>query len=82
MAELSTIARPYAEAVFELAKTSDQFDKWSEMLTFLEAVVTDSEIAVVITNPSVEKETLRKLFLDIGGQLDEKGKKSLAGFSR
>ena len=37
--ENTTIARPYAEAVFARAKASKSLDKWSEMLGFLATVV-------------------------------------------
>ena len=32
MAEYSTIARPYAKAVFQVAEASNTFDDWSLML--------------------------------------------------
>ena len=32
MAEALTIARPYAEAAFKLAKTSNKLSDWSNML--------------------------------------------------
>ncbi len=35
MAELATLARPYANAAYELAKQSDRVDSWSAALTLL-----------------------------------------------
>jgi len=32
MSELTTLARPYAEAVFKLAREEGKLDKWSAML--------------------------------------------------
>ena len=41
MAEISTIARPYAQAVFDLAKEQKQLQAWSETLSLLSQVVDD-----------------------------------------
>ena len=35
MAELATLARPYANAAYELAKQSGRVDSWSAALTLL-----------------------------------------------
>jgi len=35
MAELATLARPYAKAVFELAVEKNKIDSWSDNLKFL-----------------------------------------------
>ena len=45
MAELTTIARPYAEAAFELARSSNALPVWSSMLRYLSAVVADPAMA-------------------------------------
>jgi len=75
MAELSTLARPYAEAVMQLAHADGNFDAWSETLNFLTALVQDSEITAVIANPRVSKETLSHILLDVceEGQLGQMG---------
>ncbi len=75
MAELSTLARPYAEAVMQLASADGNFDAWSETLSFLTAIMQDSEIAAVIANPRVSKETLSRILLDVcqEGQLGQMG---------
>ena len=39
MAELATIARPYAEAVFRLAKGGNALAPWSDRLAFIAAVL-------------------------------------------
>jgi F-type H+-transporting ATPase subunit delta len=41
MAELATIARPYAEAAFGLARDDQALPAWSEMLRFASTIVTD-----------------------------------------
>jgi F-type H+-transporting ATPase subunit delta len=65
--ETTTIARPYAEAVFNRAKETDTLGSWSETLEFLAAVVADSTIAGVITDPKFDKTSLADLVLEIGG---------------
>lgn len=66
MAELATLARPYANAVFELAKESEDFDGWSANLNFLAALVQDPLMANVVANPRVDKVTLTSMLLDMG----------------
>ncbi len=41
MAEISTIARPYATAIFNLAKENKSLSNWSNMLSLLSNVVSD-----------------------------------------
>lgn len=65
--ELSSIARPYAEAVFSLASESDKLELWSEMLGLMSSVVTDEGMASIIGNPSIDSNKLTELLLDIGG---------------
>jgi len=65
MVELATLARPYAEAIFDLAKETHNFEPWSRNLAWLTAIVEDPPMAAVIANPRVEKATLTRLLLDI-----------------
>ena len=65
MSETATLARPYAEAVFKRAKETNSSAEWSEMLTFLSAVIKDSEMSAIIDNPRVTDERLIQLLLDI-----------------
>ena len=51
MSELSTLARPYAAAVFKRASESDSAEQWSQMLNFIAAVVKDKDISTIIENP-------------------------------
>ena len=65
MSELSTLARPYAAAVFKIANESNSTEQWSQMLSFLAAVVKDKEMAVIIDNPKVSQDKLAQLMKDI-----------------
>ena len=72
MAEPSNIARPYAQAVFELAQESDSFDQWSNYLQLLSDIVGDENMQMLIANPGVTRNQLLDLILEIAGeQLDE-----------
>jgi F-type H+-transporting ATPase subunit delta len=65
MTEKATLARPYAEAVFKIAKASDTAEKWSEMLAFIAVVVQDSDIAGAAENPKIEQQKFVDLLLNI-----------------
>ncbi len=52
MSDNVTAARPYAKAIFELAKKGSNFDVWSERLKFLSAVVADKNVASVLDQPN------------------------------
>ncbi|MFQ6021588.1 MAG: F0F1 ATP synthase subunit delta [Acidiferrobacterales bacterium] len=67
MAETKTLARPYAEAVFSLAKERDELDKWSDMLGLMGSVVTDERVARLTDDPQVTRDYFTGLLLDIGG---------------
>ena len=75
MAELSNIARPYARAVFELAKSDADYSAWSERLEWLATVATDPNIGALFNNPRVSRHALAGVFTDIcGDQLDRNAK--------
>ncbi|VAW92867.1 ATP synthase delta chain [hydrothermal vent metagenome] len=75
MAEISTIARPYAEAVFELAQAGGTLKAWSEMLQTLALITADPDMQALIGNTSVDKAKLAGLILDITGKAtDEQGR--------
>lgn len=74
MAEKQTLARPYAEAVFELAQARDALKPWSEMLAFVTAVAADESMQRLAADPRVDRARFRELFLDVCGKhLDDAG---------
>lgn len=68
MAEKQTAARPYAEAVFALAKERNALKDWSGTLALLAAVAQDANIQRLAADPRVERARLLGLLLDIGGK--------------
>jgi F-type H+-transporting ATPase subunit delta len=65
MAEKSTIARPYAEAVFETAQASGQLKEWSALLQTVALITIDEGMQSIISNTSVNKEQLAQLIVDV-----------------
>nr|VFK22112.1 MAG: F-type H+-transporting ATPase subunit delta [Candidatus Kentron sp. MB]VFK27719.1 MAG: F-type H+-transporting ATPase subunit delta [Candidatus Kentron sp. MB]VFK74404.1 MAG: F-type H+-transporting ATPase subunit delta [Candidatus Kentron sp. MB] len=65
MTEKYTLARPYALAVFSLAKEDGKFDAWLDVLRFLARVTVDSRLAKLVEDPRFSKEKLIGLILDI-----------------
>ncbi len=67
MLETSTIARPYATAVFELAQETGQVEEWSAMLGLLGVLTSDKDMRQLITNPRVSRQQLQDLVFDVCG---------------
>lgn len=71
MAEPSTIARPYAEAVFRLADASGKLANWSTMLGDLAGVAADPRIGQAIGSPDVPAARIAGMFIGVlAGRLD------------
>jgi F-type H+-transporting ATPase subunit delta len=72
--DATTIARPYAEAVFARAVETDKLDLWSDMLELLKMAAQDPALAGLIASPKLTKAQMSELLLDIGGaRLSEEG---------
>jgi F-type H+-transporting ATPase subunit delta len=65
--DITTIARPYAAAVFERAKETGQVPGWSDALGLLATIGADPDIARQIANPNVPRGTLRDIVLQVAG---------------
>lgn len=75
MAELTTVARPYAQAVFERASDANSRDSWSDMLQLASAVTLDENMSAVIANAKYTREQVAELIIDIcGDKLNDEGK--------
>ncbi len=74
MAEKITIARPYAQAAFDLAQAAGDLKGWSAMLQLVAMVADEATVKNLIGNPSVQRDKLVKLIIDIcGDSLNEAG---------
>ena len=65
MAEPSTIARPYAEAVFRLADAQGKLAEWSGVLANLAAVASDERIRAAVGDPNLSAAKVAGLFISI-----------------
>ncbi len=78
MAELTTIARPYAEAAFALAREGDALPAWSQMLRLASAVVAEPRVAQALDNPALGAGARESLVLSIcGDKLTPEGRSFL-----
>ncbi len=74
MAELTTLARPYAKAAFEYAIEAKQLAEWSDMLSFASQVVSDEIMQQLLTSPHFTKQDQQEAMLKIcADKLDDKG---------
>lgn len=74
MAEKITAARPYAQAVFELAQAQGDLKRWSEMLARAVSAVSDDTLRQLIGHPRVPGTKLVELMLAACGDgLNESG---------
>ncbi|SRR6266567_505153 len=75
MAEQITVARPYAEAVFALARGSNALPVWGEMLKVAAGVVRDPRVREALDSPKLSAAARESLFLSIcGDKLDANGR--------
>jgi F-type H+-transporting ATPase subunit delta len=67
MAELSTLARPYARAAFEYAKEQGDLASWSEQLATVAAVSKAEGFESVLDNPSLTDEEQARILNEVCG---------------
>jgi F-type H+-transporting ATPase subunit delta len=69
MAELATIARPYAEAAFEVADREGKLAAWADALARLAAVAADPEVLRLVGDPGVTPDALYGVIAGAAGEL-------------
>ncbi len=75
MAENTTVARPYAEAAFAVAREHNALASWSRMLSTVAALVRDPRVAQSLDNPRLGDPEKESLLLSLMGEaLDEDGR--------
>jgi F-type H+-transporting ATPase subunit delta len=78
MAEQITVARPYAEAVFRLAREKNSFSGWSKALEAAAIMVADPQARSIIHDPRYSAAQLKEFLGSVlGNYLDEEGKSLL-----
>jgi F-type H+-transporting ATPase subunit delta len=72
MAELATLARPYARAAFEFAREAGALDAWNAALEVLAAVARQPAVAALLTTPEkTAAERVAVLSEVCGGDLEQ-----------
>lgn len=75
MAEQVTVARPYAQAVFELGSAQKDLGRWSAMLALLVEMVSVPEVWELIHSPRLSRGEIGELLIAIGGdKLTDEGR--------
>ena len=62
MAEIATIARPYAEALFRVAR-SGNLSAWSDLVSEMAQVAAHPDVKALAQNPNVSDQQIADLFL-------------------
>ena len=75
MAELSTLARPYAKAAFEYAAASNELKGWSESLAVIAVVAQQGKVEKLLSSPTYTAEQQAQQLMDVCGEsLSEAGR--------
>lgn len=83
MAELVTVARPYAKAAFKFADQSKTTAEWSAMLALSAAVMSDKSVAAALDNPQLTAEKKAELFIGVcGDKLNPPGRQFIRQLSQ
>lgn len=75
MSELTTLARPYAKAVFEVAEAAGDMARWSDQLGFMAAVAHDPAMRAYLDSPRLTRDAVAQSFISVcEGRIDDQGK--------
>ena len=77
MSDKTTIARPYARAIFEQAQQEDALEPWSEMLALTASIVRDPMMSDMLNNPLISRDRIAGMILDIVGDQSSEGGRNL-----
>jgi F-type H+-transporting ATPase subunit delta len=69
MAEIATIARPYAEAVFKVADAESKLAAWADVLERLAAVAANPAVGGLLGDPNVTADQLYGVIAGAAGDL-------------
>jgi F-type H+-transporting ATPase subunit delta len=71
MAEALTLARPYAEAAFKLARESSSLPAWADALARLASVAQSSQMVGVLGNPRLSDKQVAGVVSETAGTLTD-----------
>ncbi len=67
MAELTTLARPYAKAAFEAALADSALAEWSEALKLLAALSLEDKVQALVASPNLTAEQKSTALIEVCG---------------
>ena len=67
MAELTTLARPYAKAAFSFALANQELGSWSEALGTLSLLVQEKKVKAVLSSPALTSQQQLAIITDLCG---------------
>lgn len=67
MSSLTTLARPYAKAAFQIAQSEKDLPQWDEMLALAASIAGDATVSKLLQNPEVSAEQAQGLISDAAG---------------
>jgi len=79
MAELSTLARPYAKAAFVHAKAAQQLASWSAMLQLAAQLASDNRVKAQLNSPQYTSAAKAAQFNQIAGEAFDKSAQNFIG---
>ncbi len=68
MSSLTTLARPYAKAAFELAEAEQALTGWDDMLGLASDIVTEPSMASLLGNPDFSNTQAVELITGVAGE--------------
>ena len=68
MAEIATVARPYAEALFKSSREGNSLGPTAEGLAFVAAAERDPQMRSALSNPKVSAQQKKDLFAAVAGE--------------
>ena len=67
MSDFTTAARPYANAVYDLAKETGSLESWGDALANLAAIVADEDMKKLLSSPEMGSQQKSELIIQIMG---------------
>ena len=78
MSENNNIARPYAQAIFEISEQGRNFSAWSDALGLMAIVARNQDMASLLINPRVSRKDIGMVFIEVcGDTIDDLGRNLL-----
>jgi F-type H+-transporting ATPase subunit delta len=68
MSNVTTLARPYAKAAFELAEADDATGSWNDMLGLASTLVSEESLANLLQSPEVTNSQVLEILASTAGE--------------